>query len=220
MLEHLPMTRFSLDTCLRKQVSDFEMALHQNESEATEAIREAKALCGFTIREAKTHHTTLIRKGKANCASIITEVEVCCITAFRKAESYCAKHAYSIQQLHAEGMQHLEMEAIEEEGRDWPLLPSCLWNSIMGLPPGNPWGTNWPPPIAHGKCVSGHPLEHSPRYLPLERNLPSWSLIQPPLWHPGPPLGPNSDTLPPTMWCPHLSWEIRLQGHLKSHPLK
>ena len=44
-----------LDDHWRKQVSYFEMALHQNESETTEAIKEAKILCDSTIREAKTH---------------------------------------------------------------------------------------------------------------------------------------------------------------------
>ena len=35
-------TRSSLDACCRKQVSDFEIALHQNESETTEAVKEAR----------------------------------------------------------------------------------------------------------------------------------------------------------------------------------
>ena len=104
-LDDLLMTRSSLDAHWRKQVSDFEMALHQNESEATEAIMEAKALCGSTIREAEAHCTTLIREAEAqhailireavaqhdtlireaedNCASIITQMEVCCTTAIR-----------------------------------------------------------------------------------------------------------------------------------------
>ena len=54
-LGHLLMTRSSLDTHWRKPVSDFEMALHQNESETTEAIKEAKVLCHSTIREAEAH---------------------------------------------------------------------------------------------------------------------------------------------------------------------
>ena len=103
-----------------KQVSDFEMALHQKEAEATKAIREAKAQCGATIREAegccnthireaKAHHTTLIRKAEtdctliireieANCTSIITEAEGCCAANVRKAKSHCAQHVGSIQQ--------------------------------------------------------------------------------------------------------------------------
>ena len=51
----LLVTRSSLDAHQRKQVLDFEMALHQNELETTEAIKEAKALCASTIRGAKAH---------------------------------------------------------------------------------------------------------------------------------------------------------------------
>ena len=122
------MTRSSLNACQRNQVSDFEMALHQNESEITEAIKEAKALCASTIREAEAHrgtliseseawHATCIREAKANCTSTIAEAENCYSMAIRKAESHGTKQALSIQLLHVEDMQHLEMEAIEEEGK-------------------------------------------------------------------------------------------------------
>ena len=47
----LLITRASLDAHQRKQVSDFQMAIHQNDAEATEAIRETKVHCGSVIRE-------------------------------------------------------------------------------------------------------------------------------------------------------------------------
>ena len=50
-LGHLLVTRSSTDTCQRKQVSDFGMGLHQNESETTKAIKKAKALCAHTMRD-------------------------------------------------------------------------------------------------------------------------------------------------------------------------
>ena len=79
-------TRSSLNAHWRKQVSDFEMALHQNESETNEGIKEARTLCAHTIREAEAHqakfiskaeaqHATCIKEAKANCASTIAEVE-------------------------------------------------------------------------------------------------------------------------------------------------
>ena len=111
-------TMSSLDTRQQKQVSDFEMALHQNEAEATETIREAKAHCGATIRELESHCTTCIREAEANCASTIMEAEAHCTAEIRKAESGCVECACSIQQSYAEAMQHLETEAMEEEGRD------------------------------------------------------------------------------------------------------
>ena len=51
----LLVTGSSVDAHWRKHISDFEMALHENESETTEAIKEAKALCATTIRGAKAH---------------------------------------------------------------------------------------------------------------------------------------------------------------------
>ena len=48
-------TRSCLNAHQRKQVSDFEMALHQNELETTKAIKEARTLCACTIREAEAH---------------------------------------------------------------------------------------------------------------------------------------------------------------------
>ena len=145
-LECLLTTRSSLDACQRKHVLDFEMALHQNELETTKAIKEAKTLHACTIREAKTHqvmlisqaealHTTCIKEAKANCASIIAEAENCCSMAIRKAESCSARQAHSIQQSHAKGMQCLEMEAIEEEGKDHLSILTTCGTAIWASPP-------------------------------------------------------------------------------------
>ena len=93
------------------------MALHQNEAKATKAIKEAKAHCGAAIREAEAHHTTVIREVEDNCTTIAAEAEAHCTTNIRKA-SHCMEKICSIQQLHAEDMQHLETDTIEEEERD------------------------------------------------------------------------------------------------------
>ena len=95
-MECLLMNRSSLDAHQRKQVSDFQVALHQNQDVATETIREAKAHCAVTVWEAKSH----------------------CAPEIREAESYSMSQAHSIQQPHSEGMQHLKTDALEEEGRD------------------------------------------------------------------------------------------------------
>ena len=81
-LEHLMVTRSSIDAHWRKQVSDFGMALHQNESEVTEAIMEVKALCACTI-----WHATCIKEVEADCAHALAEAENCCSTVIREAES-------------------------------------------------------------------------------------------------------------------------------------
>ena len=53
-------TRASMDTCCRKQVSDFETAFCQNEAQTTEAIREAEAVCAAALLEAKACCATMI----------------------------------------------------------------------------------------------------------------------------------------------------------------
>ena len=142
---HLLMTRTSLDTHQQKQVSDFEMALHQNEAEATKAIKQAKAHCGATIREVEACHTThireaeancasIIRETEANCASIITEAEARCTADIRKVESHCVEHACTIQQSHAEDMQCLEIEAMEGEGRDCHSFLAACGTALQACP--------------------------------------------------------------------------------------
>ena len=148
------MTRSSLNAHQRKQVSDFEMALCQNESETTGAIKESKTLCAHTTREAEAHqvmliseaetwHATCIKEAEANCASIITEVENCCSTVIRKAESCGAKQACFIQQSHAKGMQHLEMETIVEEGKDCLSFLTAGEAALCASPP-KTWGSGDP----------------------------------------------------------------------------
>ena len=116
------------------------MAICQNEAEVTEAIREAKAHCGAAIREA----------------------EACCAADIREAESHCVDHAPTIQQSHSNNMQCLEREAIEEGGK-LPILPSCLWDGLAGLPPTSARCVNVSSPIANGEHVLGHPPGHSPQ---------------------------------------------------------
>ena len=143
---HLLMTRVSIDTCQRKQVLDFEMAIHQNEAKATKAIREAKACCGVAIREAETHSTTNIREAEAHCTTTIRETEAhssitimgaeaCCAADIRDAESQCVDHACAIQQSHSDNMQHLEREAIKEEGKDCQSFLAACGMALEVCPP-------------------------------------------------------------------------------------
>ena len=80
------------------------MTLQWNDSKTVESIKEAKAVCAHSIQEAKTS----------------------CSTAIREAEAWGASQAGSIQQSHAEAIQHLEEEAIEEESKGQVnILSSC-----------------------------------------------------------------------------------------------
>ena len=112
----------------------------------------------WSFTEVEVCHATHIREAEAQCTTTIMETEAYCATDIREAEFHCVDHAHSTQQLHAEGMQCLGMEAMEEE----PLLPSHLWSGTTGLSPRSPWGTNVPSPITHGEHVLGHSLGHPP----------------------------------------------------------
>ena len=122
-------TRSSLNARQRGQVSDFGMALHQIELETTEAIKEAKALCVHTIwdvetcqivlvSEAEVWHATYLKEIEDNCSLALAEVENHYSTTTREAESGSSSKAHSTKQSHAKDIQHLEAEAIEEEGKD------------------------------------------------------------------------------------------------------
>ena len=143
-------TRASVDTHQRKQVSDFKMALHQNEAKAAKAIREAKACCGAAIRE----------------------VEVCCAADIREAESHCADQAYTIQQSHNNNMQCLEREAIKEERKNCQSFLATYGMALQVCPPRSPRDVYVPSPIANGEHVLGHPPGHSPQCQPPGRNPP------------------------------------------------
>ena len=75
IMGQLPTTRASIDTCQRKEVSDFQTALHQNEDCTTEIIREAEAMHATAIREVKAHCTNINQDTKTTCARDIREVE-------------------------------------------------------------------------------------------------------------------------------------------------
>ena len=82
------------------------MALHQNEFETTESIKEAKAISDTAIKEAK-----------ATCAHSIQEAETLCSMAIRDAEAWGSSQAGSLQWSHAKSLQHLEEQANEEENK-------------------------------------------------------------------------------------------------------
>ena len=101
----------SLNACQQKLVSEFSMALHENDSEAMESIKEAKAICTHSIQKA----------------------EHCCSVPIREAKACRASQAISIQQSHHKTVQHLEEESIEEERKiQLNFLSICqttLWTS-------------------------------------------------------------------------------------------
>ena len=122
------------------------MALCQNVSKVTKAIKTAKALCAHTIREAEAWCMTLISKAEichvacikeveADCASALAEAENCCSTAIREAESWGASQACLIQESHTKDIQHLEAEAIDEERMECLTFLAACGSALRARPP-------------------------------------------------------------------------------------
>ena len=94
--------------------------LGQNESDITEAIKEAKALCALTIREVEACWVVLISEAKIQHTTCIKEAEADCACTLAEAENH-----WSIQQSYAKDIQHLEAEAIKEEKECLTFLTAC-----------------------------------------------------------------------------------------------
>ena len=215
-------TRSSLNAHQRKQVSDFEMALCQNKLQTTEAIKEARTLCTHTIREAEAHQVKLISKAKAKHTTCIKEAKAevgnCCSAAIRKAESCDTKQACSIQQTHAKGMQHLETEAIGEEGKDHLSFLATYRAALLASPLKGHGVLVTPFHLLLGNVPLSTLLNVPPQYLPLDRNLPHLLLILLPPWHLGPQPYLSSDTPPLARLFPHLNWKPPQEWPPRSHP--
>ena len=96
----LLMTKATMDSGQRELALNANIAMHQNEAQAAEAIKEAE-MCQ-------------------------KEVEVHCATAIKEAEAHHAISVCTLQQSHKESMLQLEHEVIAEEGHSWrPLEQSC-----------------------------------------------------------------------------------------------
>ena len=118
-LKELLTTKASIDTCRQRGIWELGMELHQNEFQATESIREAKAiwscvtldakaLCFATIKEAKTicSHVTLdakaiclmtVKEAKMTQAHTIQEAKAACSMAIRDAKILRASQAELLQ---------------------------------------------------------------------------------------------------------------------------
>ena len=59
------MVKSSIDACPWKLVLEFSMALHENDSETTESIKEAKAICTHSIQEVENCCSVAIREAEA-----------------------------------------------------------------------------------------------------------------------------------------------------------
>ena len=125
IIRQLLTTRESMDAHRRKEVSDFQMDLHQNKAQMTEIIREAEAV-----------HATAVREVKAHCANIIQDAKATCARTIREVETASTEHAHTLQQAHRDSMEGLEREAIEEEEQDCQSFLIICQVALQICPPG------------------------------------------------------------------------------------
>ena len=116
-LGELLATKSSIDAHWWKLVWEMGMSLCQNDSETTESNKEAKAICTHSTQEAETLCSTTIKEAKATCAQSIQEAKTLCFKTVRDAEAWGASQADSLHQTHTKSIQHLEEQAIQEEGK-------------------------------------------------------------------------------------------------------
>ena len=223
-LDHLLVTRYSLDARKKRQVSNFGMALHQIESDTTEAIKEVKALCACTTWDMETHlmaltseakvsHATCLKGIEDECSFALAEAENCCSTTIRQAESNSASRAHSTQQSHAKDIQHLEAEAIEEVGKDCLALLTACSATLRASPPEDCDIIVTPYHLLLGNAPTSTLLSIPPGYPLLNGNLPHRLLLSLPQQPLDPHPGPNSGTTCLTGWGP-----FPICGYLQSDP--
>ena len=122
-LEELLATKASIDTCRQRAVWELGMELHWNESETTESIKEARAICSHvtldaealcfaTVKGAKVTYIQTIKEAKTTQACTIQEAEAACSMAIRDAETQRASQAKLLQRQHGKVMQELEEQVI------------------------------------------------------------------------------------------------------------
>ena len=85
-LKELLATKASTDACRWRAIWELGMELHQNESQATESIKEAKVICSWVTLDAKTACSAAVKEAKMTWDHIIWEANTTCFTAIRDVE--------------------------------------------------------------------------------------------------------------------------------------
>ena len=239
-LDHLLVTRSSLDARQRRQVSDFAMALCQIELETTEVIKETKALCACTIWDVETcqmaliskaevWHATCLKEIEDDCSLALAEAENLCSTTTREAESSSAFKACSTQQSHAKDIQCLEADAIEEEGKDCLTFLTACGAALRASPSEGCGIMVTPYHLLLGNAPTSNLLSIPPGVSPPEQEpdlqtppFPSPTATRPSLWSklqhhlpdwvgPPSPSGATSKVTPEEP--PHSKWKEEMPFH-------
>ena len=86
-LEDLLTTKASIGTCRQRAIRELGMELHQNESQAAESIKEAKAICSWATLETQTTCPWLTLDAKTNCSWVILDAKTTCSAVVKEAKT-------------------------------------------------------------------------------------------------------------------------------------
>ena len=134
-LGELLATKASIDAHRQRAIWELGMELHQNKSQATKSIKEAKAICSWVTLDTKTACSAAIKEAKTTQDNIIQEADATCSTAIRDVKVWRASQAESLQREHHNIMQDLEMQVIQEEGRSQADFLSARQAALYASPP-------------------------------------------------------------------------------------
>ena len=168
-LKELLATKASTDACRQRAIWELGMELCCNESQATESIKEAravcsqvtldaKALCFTTIKEVKTVCSCVNLDAKALClamvkedkmiwACTIQEAKAACSTAIRDAEIWRASQADSHQREQWQNHVALGDASHLRGGQKSSQLPLCLSSHSVHQPSSSSKACWWLPTI-------------------------------------------------------------------------
>ena len=111
VLEQLLITKATMDSHQRELAVNADITMHQNEAQATKAIKEA---------EMYQKHAEVC------CSATIKEAEAHCSAAIKETESHHAIHTCALEKSHKESMLELEHEVLVDEGQDhWSFMEAC-----------------------------------------------------------------------------------------------
>ena len=86
-LEDLLTTKASIDAHRQRAIWELGTELHQNESQAAESMKEAKAICSRVTLDAQTTCSQLTLAAKTNCSGVILDAKTTCSVAVKEAKT-------------------------------------------------------------------------------------------------------------------------------------
>ena len=178
-LKEVLTTKASIDACRQRAVWELGIELYQNESQATESIKEAKAICSqatvdaqalcfTTVKDAKATCIVAVKEAKTTQAHSIQEAKAACSTTIRDAKVQRASQTELLQREHGNIMQDWEMQAILEENRSQAdFLSTC--QATLYTSPGELKSTLVASyPLLLGQTPPSHPFILLQRASPVE----------------------------------------------------